>query len=63
MVDAARRYAATRPNPEFVPLPKTWLNDGRWGDDVGQSKLTPDASQHDLEDAIASVRAEEEGGC
>jgi hypothetical protein len=59
MVDGVRRYAATQPDPRYVPLPKTWLNDGRWADDVAQRD--PDArAQHDLEDAIVQLRAEEE---
>jgi len=32
LIDAVRRYAATSPNPEFVPAPATWFNQGRWLD-------------------------------
>src|SRR5262245_61848022 len=34
LIDGARRYAATSPDPEYVPLPATWLNQGRWMDDT-----------------------------
>jgi hypothetical protein len=60
MVDGARRYAASHPDPKYVPLPKTWLNDGRWDDDVTGSDADAAQAQQDLEDAIAQVRAEEE---
>src|SRR5262249_52949274 len=26
LIDAAKRYAATKPNPEYTPMPTTWLN-------------------------------------
>lgn len=28
----ARLYAASNPDPEFIPMPTTWLNGGRWAD-------------------------------
>lgn len=34
IVAAARQYAATKPDPEFIPMPRTWLNGGRWLDVV-----------------------------
>lgn len=30
IIAAMRRYAASGPDPEFVPLPTTWLNGARW---------------------------------
>jgi hypothetical protein len=33
LLDAVKAYAATKPNPRFVPLPSTWLHEGRWLDD------------------------------
>lgn len=33
LIDAARRYTQTKPDPQFVPLPITWLNQGRWEDE------------------------------
>jgi len=33
LISAVQRYAATAPDPEFVPKPTTWLNGGRWQDD------------------------------
>lgn len=38
MIDAARRYAATKPDSKYVPMPLTWLNQGRWEDDAGQAE-------------------------
>jgi hypothetical protein len=34
LVDAAKRYAATKPDPKYTPMPTTWLNGGRWMDDL-----------------------------
>jgi hypothetical protein len=34
LIDGARRYAASKPDPDYVPLPSTWLNQGRWLDDT-----------------------------
>ena len=64
MVDCARRYAARRPDPTYVPLPKTWLNDGRWADDVDEHGDADAArARHELEGAIAQLRAEEAVEC
>lgn len=30
IIAAIRRYAASGPDPEYVPLPTTWLNGARW---------------------------------
>ena len=30
IIDGARRYAGTSPDPQYVPLPATWLNGARW---------------------------------
>lgn len=30
IIAAVKRYAASGPDPEFVPLPTTWLNGARW---------------------------------
>lgn len=35
IIAGARRYAASRPDPEFVPMPRTWLNGARWQDGAG----------------------------
>ena len=32
LIAAAKAYAATKPDPQFVPAPATWLNQGRWMD-------------------------------
>ena len=41
LIDGARRYAASKPDPEYVPLPSTWLNQGRWLDDTPSAVETP----------------------
>lgn len=33
LIQAASSYAARRPDPQFVPMPTTWLNGGRWSVD------------------------------
>lgn len=38
LIEAATAYAASRPNPKYVPLPTTWLSSGRWEDDVCQPR-------------------------
>jgi predicted transcriptional regulator len=30
IIAAAKRYAASNPDPNFVPIPTTWLNGARW---------------------------------
>lgn len=32
MIAGAKCYAATNPDPEFIPMPTTWLNGARWQD-------------------------------
>lgn len=32
LIAAAKGYAASKPDREFVPMPSTWLNGGRWED-------------------------------
>lgn len=32
IVAGAKRYAQSSPDPEFIPMPTTWLNGGRWAD-------------------------------
>jgi hypothetical protein len=34
LIDGARRYAASKPDPDYTPMPSTWLNQGRWLDDA-----------------------------
>lgn len=34
LIIAAKRYAATKPDPDYTPMPTTWLNEGRWMDDM-----------------------------
>jgi hypothetical protein len=36
LIEAAKRYAATNPDPDYVPMPTTWLNGGRWEDDLDE---------------------------
>jgi hypothetical protein len=60
LIAAAERYAASKPNPEYTPMSSTWLNRGRWEDDVCQPDPNAARAQHDLEDAIVQMRAEDE---
>lgn len=32
IISGAERYAATNPDPQYVPMPTTWLNGARWED-------------------------------
>ena len=34
IMDGVRRYAQTRPDPQFTPHPTTWLNQQRWADEI-----------------------------
>lgn len=38
LIEAAGRYAAAKPDPEYVPMPTTWLNGGRWEDDAASAE-------------------------
>jgi hypothetical protein len=33
LVEAAKRYAASKPDPQYTPMPTKWLNNGRWEDE------------------------------
>jgi hypothetical protein len=35
-VEAAKQYAATKPDPKYTPMPAKWVNEGRWEDDGNQ---------------------------
>lgn len=43
MINAARVYAAKQPDPQYVPMPETWLNQGRWEDNPADSIEAPAA--------------------
>lgn len=45
IIDGLRRYASTQPDPQYVPLPTTWLNGERW------TQFAPDAEEIDPERA------------
>lgn len=34
IMDGVRRYAQTRPDPQYTPHPATWLNQQRWADEI-----------------------------
>jgi len=34
LIAAAKAYAATKPDPQFTPMPQTWLSGGRWDDEL-----------------------------
>jgi hypothetical protein len=36
LIAAAKAYAAVAPDPQFTPMPQTWLAGGRWEDDLEQ---------------------------
>lgn len=48
IIAAVKRYAASQPDPQYVPLPTTWLNGARW--DQWQHKATKRATSRDWED-------------
>lgn len=56
IVDGVRKYAATKPDLEFVPLPTTWLNGARW-ETVFTASDGPDSSKASRYKAIAEGRA------
>lgn len=33
IIRGAKRYASTKPDPDFIPMPTTWLNGARWLDE------------------------------
>lgn len=41
LIAAAVRYAASKPDPEFTPMPSTWLNGGRWEDAANSPASDP----------------------
>lgn len=40
IIAAVKRYGASRPDPEYIPLPTTWLNDGRFEDEPQPTQST-----------------------
>lgn len=36
IIDGAKRFAATKPDPQFTPHPTSWLNADRWLDEDGK---------------------------
>lgn len=47
IISGAERYAATNPDPQYVPIPKTWLNGARW-EDVPAAPQSPHHGGHRL---------------
>ena len=41
IIDGITDYANSMPDPEFIPLPTTWLNGERWGDTL--QNLSPES--------------------
>lgn len=37
LIEAARAYADSKPDPRYTPMPQTWLNGGRWDDDLDEA--------------------------
>ena len=61
IVAAVERYAATKPDPQYTPMPSTWLTGGRWEDDECQPKREAACSDEEAELAatLERMRAEE----
>jgi hypothetical protein len=38
LIEGAKRFATTNPDPKFTPMPTTWLNGGRWMDDLDDQR-------------------------
>ncbi len=56
LVEAARAYAATRPDPQYTPMPSTWLNDGRWEDDASRPPPPPPPTETAVWDEFRRAR-------
>jgi hypothetical protein len=41
LITAAKAYAATKPDPQYTPMPQTWLAGGRWEDENTQTAAAP----------------------
>lgn len=41
LISAAKAYAATKPDPQYTPMPQTWLSGGRWGDELEPKETAP----------------------
>jgi hypothetical protein len=41
IIAAIKRYAATKPDPEYTPAPARWLNEARWLDDGASPGAPP----------------------
>lgn len=54
----ARRYAATNPDHEFIPMPTTWLNGARWLDQVGVARPPIEAWWKNPEQILAMTDAQ-----
>jgi uncharacterized protein YdaU (DUF1376 family) len=40
IIAGAKQYAASNPDPDYIPKPTTWLNGGRWADEVAATVTT-----------------------
>jgi hypothetical protein len=49
LVEAAKRYAATKPDPKYTPKPTTWLNDGRWEDEDSAQRQSQKTANEPIE--------------
>lgn len=55
LIDAATRYAASKPDPEYTPKPTTWLNAGSWEDDVCKTGAAAELAWWQDDDKLACV--------
>jgi len=60
LIAAARRYAASKPDPEYTPKPGNWLNGGRWDDDVCGVDADAAKALQEHEERLARLRAEQD---
>lgn len=58
IVEGLRRFVSVTAgaDPQFVPHPATWLNQGRWQDDQSHARNGPRSSSDDLRD-LATIPA------
>lgn len=56
LIEGAKRYAASRPDPQYTPMPSTWLNEGRWEDDAASLPPPPPPEQTAVWDEFRRAR-------
>ena len=63
LIAGAERYAGTRPDPKYTPMPSTWLHQSRWEDDACRKPALPIGPDNDatseLDRDLALARRED----